>query len=148
MRDADAKLALRSGGIEAAGFRQTCAQCLQRLFDGRIHFLGDGRRRQTLAGSDEEIVLAHLSQTGQGVAGRRLAERQAISGTTDGAELVNGLKDRQQVEVKAAQIEQGAPLDFDVALLILVGMASVGKHAGGSHMGPSTWLPLRHVEAQ
>ena len=110
--------------------------------------LGDGRRRQTLAGSDEEIVLARLSQTGQGVAGRRLAERQAISGTTDGAELVNGLKDRQQVEVKAAQIEQGAPLDFDVALLILVGMASVGKHAGGSHMGPSTWLPLRHVEAQ
>ncbi len=61
---------------------------------------------------DEEIVLAHVSQTGQGVAGRRLAERQAISGTTDGAELVNGLKNGQQVEVKAAQIEQGAPLYF------------------------------------
>jgi hypothetical protein len=39
------------------------------------------------------------------VAGRRLTERQVISGTADGAELVNGLKDRQQVEVKAAQIE-------------------------------------------
>ena len=84
------------------------AQCIQRLFDGRIHFLGDGRRRQTLAGSDEEIVLAYLSETGQGVAGGRLAERKLISGTTDGAHLVNGLEDRQQVEVKAAQIEHGA----------------------------------------
>jgi hypothetical protein len=34
-----------------------------------------------------------------------LAERKVISGTTDGTSLVNGLKDRQQVEVKAAQIE-------------------------------------------
>jgi hypothetical protein len=44
------------------------------------------------------------------MAGHRLAERQVISGTTDGAELVNGLKNCQQVEIKAAQIEQGAPL--------------------------------------
>ena len=42
------------------------------------------------------------------MAGRRLAERQVISGSTDGAELVNGLEDRQQVEIKAAQIEHGA----------------------------------------
>ena len=73
--------------------------------DRRIHFFGDGGRRQTLAGSDEEIVVARLSQTGQGMAGRRLTERQVISGSADGTELINGLKDRQQVEVKAAQIE-------------------------------------------
>jgi hypothetical protein len=35
-----------------------------------------------------------------------------ISGTTDGAELVDGLKNGQQIEVKAAQIEQGAPPGF------------------------------------
>jgi hypothetical protein len=39
--------------------------------------------------------------------GRRLAERQLICGTIDSAALVDGLKDRQQVKVKAAQIEQG-----------------------------------------
>ena len=39
------------------------------------------------------------------MAGRRLAERQEISGTTDGAELVNGLKNREQVEVKATKVE-------------------------------------------
>jgi hypothetical protein len=65
-------------------------------------------------GADEEIVLAYLSQTGQGMAGSRLAEREAISGTTDATDLVVGLKDRQQVEVKAAQVEYGAPPDFDV----------------------------------
>ena len=94
MGDTDAKLALRIGRIEAARFGQSCAQSVQRLFDSRIHFLGDGRRSETLAGSGEEIVLACLSQTGQGVAGRRLAERQLISGTTDGASFVNGFKDR------------------------------------------------------
>ena len=114
-------------GIEAAGFRQTCTQCIQRLFDGRIHVLSHGRRRQTLAGSDEEIVPARLSQTGQGMAGSRLTERQVISGTTDGAELVNGLKDRQQVEVKAAQIEHWRALDFDVGLLILVAGRRLGS---------------------
>jgi hypothetical protein len=41
-----------------------------------------------------------------------------ISGTTDGPYLVNGLKDCQQVEVKAAQIEHGTTIDFDVGLLI------------------------------
>ena len=41
-----------------------------------------------------------------------MAECKTISGATDGASLVNGLKDREQVEVKAAQIEQGAPLYF------------------------------------
>ena len=83
MRDADTKLTLRSSGIEAAGFLQSCAQCLQRLFDGGIHFVGDGRWRQTLAGSDEESILANFPSDGQGVAGRRLAERQAVSGATD-----------------------------------------------------------------
>ena len=48
------------------------------------------------------------------MAGCRLAERKAISGATDSAELVDGLKDRQQVEVEAAQIEHGAAL-FAVA---------------------------------
>jgi hypothetical protein len=37
------------------------------------------------------------------------AERQAISGTTDATDLLNGLNDRQQVEVKAAQVEHGQP---------------------------------------
>src|SRR4051794_3540912 len=108
MWDTDAKPALRMSGIEAAGLRQSCAQYLQCLLDSRIHFFGDGRRRQTLAGSDEEAILTYVSQTGQGVAGRRLAERQVISGTTDGAVLVNSLENGQQVEVKAAQIEHGA----------------------------------------
>ena len=119
MRDADAEAALRCAGIEPARLCQSSAQGIQRLLDRRIHFSGDDRWRQALAGSDKEVVLAHLSQTGQGVAGRRLAERQVISSSTDSAKLVNGHKDCQQVEVKAAQIEQGAPLDFDVALLIL-----------------------------
>jgi tRNA(Ile)-lysidine synthase TilS/MesJ len=41
-----------------------------------------------------------------------LAEREAISSGTDATYLVDRLKDRQQVEVKAAQIEHGALLDF------------------------------------
>ena len=59
-----------------------------------------------------------------------------ISGTTDGAELINGLKNCQQVEVKAAQIEQGAPLDFDVAVLILVGRPSDGKRVSAAPTSP------------
>ena len=35
------------------------------------------------------------------------------------------------VEIKAAQVEQGAPLAFDVGLLILVGGPSGGKHPLG-----------------
>ena len=73
----------------------TRALGIQRLFDSWIHVLGHGRRRQTLAGSGKEIVLARVSQTRQGVAGSRLAEREAISGATDGANLVNCLEDRQ-----------------------------------------------------
>ena len=73
--DADAEAALRCAGVEPARLCQSSAQGIQRLLDRRIHFFGDGRWRQTLAGSDEEIVPACLSETGQRVAGRRLAER-------------------------------------------------------------------------
>ena len=45
--------------------------------------------RQNLVGPDEEIVLACIPQTRQGVAGSRLAEREAISGATDGARLID-----------------------------------------------------------
>jgi hypothetical protein len=112
VRDTDAELALRSGGIETAGFPQARAQSLQRLIDSGIHRPGYGRRRQTLPGSDKEVVVACLPQAGQGVAGSRLAEREAIGGTADGAKLVNGLKYRQQIEIKAAQVEHGAPPPF------------------------------------
>ena len=37
-----------------------------------------------------------------------MAEREAISRATDGAHLVDGLEDRQQVEIKAAQVEHSA----------------------------------------
>jgi hypothetical protein len=39
---------------------------------------------------------------------RRLAECKTVSGATDGAKLVDDLEDRQQVQIKAAQIEHGA----------------------------------------
>src|SRR5262249_3881596 len=38
----------------------------------------------------------------------RLAEREAIRGATDSADLVNGLEDRQQVQIKAAQVEHSS----------------------------------------
>jgi hypothetical protein len=44
------------------------------------------------------------------MAGRRLAEGEAISGATDRAKFVDGLKDRQEIEIKAAQIKHGAAL--------------------------------------
>jgi hypothetical protein len=34
-------------------------------------------------------------------------------GQTDGIHLVDGLEDRQQIEIKAAQIEHGAPPILD-----------------------------------
>jgi hypothetical protein len=42
------------------------------------------------------------------VAGSRLAERKAIGGATDAPDFVNRLEDRQQIKIKAAQIEQDA----------------------------------------
>ena len=41
------------------------------------------------------------------MAGGGLAERKVIRGITDGPELEDGLKDRQQIEIKTAQTEHG-----------------------------------------
>ena len=48
------------------------------------------------------------------MAGSRLAEREAVGGSTDGAELVNGLKDRQEVEIEAGQVEHNTAPDFEL----------------------------------
>ena len=144
-------------GIEPARLGQSSAQGIQRLFDRRIHLLRDGSWRQTLVGSDEEIVLARVSQTRQGMAGRRLAECEVISGATDGAELVNGLKDGQQVEIKAAQIEheRGALVVGLAAEPRLGGyltgrtstharMAGTGGASGGADLQPHLPQPHAH----
>ena len=73
--------------------------------------------------------VAGAVETRQGVAGSRLAECEAISGATDGAKLVDGLEDRQQVEIKAAQVEHGAPPILDVERLTLVRLERPEKHA-------------------
>jgi hypothetical protein len=41
-----------------------------------------------------------------------LAERESLSGATDGANLINSLKNRQQVEINAAQVEHLVRLHF------------------------------------
>jgi hypothetical protein len=61
------------------------------------------------------------------MADSRLAEREPICRTTDGAELINGLKDRQQVEIKASQVEHGGVLGDGRP--ILAGETSGEKHA-------------------
>src|SRR5215469_3579737 len=104
MRDIDAEMALRCARIEPARLCQGRAQGIQRLLDRRIHLLRYRCGRQTLACSDEEIVLARIPEARQGVAGSRLAECEAIGGTTDGAKLVDGLEDCQQIEIQAAQV--------------------------------------------
>src|SRR6516162_1520731 len=103
--NANAKVAFRLTRIEAAGLRQAGAQIFQSPVDSWIHLLSHGCRRQTLWRPDEQFVFAYLSQPGQRVAGSGLAEREAIGGSTDAADLVDRLKDRQQVEIKAAQVE-------------------------------------------
>lgn len=42
------------------------------------------------------------------MAGSGLTEREAISRITDGAELVDGFEDREQVQIKTAQVEHDA----------------------------------------
>ena len=56
------------GSENALASAQGSARGIQRLADRRIHFFGDGRWRQTLAASDEEIVVTRASlQAGQGM---------------------------------------------------------------------------------
>jgi hypothetical protein len=69
------------------------------------------------------------------VAGWLSARRSADAAY--GAKLVNGLKHRQQIEVKAAQIERGARPVFEVGRLILVGWACGGTFASGTPDGKS-----------
>ena len=63
-------------------------------------------------GSNEKCVSAGVSQAGQGMAGGRLTERETIRRVGNCAKFVYSLEKREQVEVKAAQIEHDAAPAF------------------------------------
>jgi hypothetical protein len=50
-----------------------------------------------------------------------LAERESLSGATHGADLINGLKNRQEVEINPAQIEHWRGSILATGLLIQAG---------------------------
>ena len=75
-------------------------QQLQRLTHGWVKRQSARGRRHAARGALEQLLAQLLTQTGEGVADRRLAQVQALGGAGQIAFLHQGVEDQQQVEVE------------------------------------------------